>query len=86
MKLTIEDKILLKNWGYKSNDFNQIERATNKTSYEFNGNDISLTEVLQILNREIFLSGISRSAFHWSACRQNENGESVYFDSSRLFK
>jgi hypothetical protein len=86
MKLTIEDKKLLKSWGYKTKDFNQIEEATNKTEYELNDDRITLTEVLQVLDRETYLNGISRSAFHWSACRQNKDGETVYFDSSKLFK
>jgi hypothetical protein len=86
MKLTSEDKILLKKWGYRDKDMNQIEKATTKTEYEFNNERISLTEVLEILDRETYLSGISRSAFHWSACRENEKGQTVYFDSSKLFK
>lgn len=86
MKLTSEDKKLLKSWGYKSSDFAQIERATNKTEYELNDEKISLTEALEVLGRETYLSGISRSAFHWSAGRENEKGQMVHFDSSKLFK
>lgn len=86
MKLTKEDKELLIKWGYNSKDFKQIEEATNKTEYELDDNRISLTEALEILGRETYLSGISRSAFHWSACRENEKGQRVYFDSSKLFK
>lgn len=85
MKLTSEDKKMLTNWGHKSSDFKQIERATNKTKYELNGDRISLTEALGVLGRETYLSGISRSAFHWSACRENEKGQTVHFDSSKLF-
>lgn len=86
MKLTKEDKELLTKWGHKKEDFNQIERAMSKTEYQLNDEAMSLTEVLDILGREIYLSGIARSAFHWSACRENEKGEIVYFDSSKLFK
>ena len=85
MKLTSEDKKLLKSWGHKSSDFKQIEEATNKTEYELGDNRISLTEVLEVLGRETYLSGISRSAFHRSACRENEKGQTVYFNSSKLF-
>jgi hypothetical protein len=46
---------------------------------------ISQEKALEILGREEYLSGISRSAFHWSAVRDN-NGETVYFDSSKLFE
>lgn len=90
MKLTSKDKELLTKWGHREEDFNQIERATTKTEYEIDNGisneKISLTEVLEILDRETYLSGISRSAFHWSACRQNERGQTVSFDSSKLFK
>ena len=97
MKLTSEDKKILLKFGYPKEDFYQIERATTKTTYEIyerNNNNkietnykkISQSEALDILGREIYLSGISRSAFHNSACRDNENGQTVYFDSSRLFK
>jgi len=86
MKLTSTDKELLINWGYREEDLNQIERATTKTTYEMNGKKISVNEVLEVLGRETYLSGISRSAFHWSAVRNNNDGEEVYFDSSKLFK
>jgi hypothetical protein len=85
MKLTSEDKALLTKWGHKETDFNQIERATTKTEYELNNERIPLTEVLNTLGRKTYLSGISRSAFHYSACRENEKGQKVYFDSSKLF-
>lgn len=91
MKLTKEDKALLTAWGHKEEDLKQIERATTKTTYKLSSGGvskgkISLTETLDILGRETYLSGISRSAFHWTACRQNENGQTVLFDSSKLFQ
>jgi hypothetical protein len=85
MKLTDEDKKLLKSWGHKSSDFEQIERATNKTEYELDGERITLTEVLEILGRKTYLNAIARSAFHWSCSRENEKGQIVHFDSSKLF-
>jgi hypothetical protein len=86
MKLTNKDKEMLINWGYKEEDLNQIERATTKTTYEMNGKKISINEALNVLGRETFLSGISRSAFHWSAGREDGKGQTVYFNSSKLFK
>jgi hypothetical protein len=86
MKLTDKDKKLLKKWGHKSSDFKQIERATNKTEYELDGERITLTEVLEILDRETYLNGIARSAFHWSCSRENKKGQTVHFDSSKLFQ
>lgn len=88
MKLTSEDKKLLTEWGYLEEDFNQIERATaaTKTTYESNRNKITRDETISILGREDYLSGIARSAFHFSACRESKEGQKVYFDSSKLFK
>ena len=85
MKLTNKDKELLTSWGHPESDFAQIEKAMSKTTYETNGKKISRDEALETLGRKEYLSGISRSAFHWSACR-GEEGNYVYFDSSKLFK
>ena len=86
MKLNKEDKQLLKDWGYPEDDFRQIEEATTKTKYELGDEKISRTKVIEILGRELYLSGIARSAFHWSAYRTNENGQGIYFNSSKLFE
>lgn len=88
MKLTSTDKKLLKSWGYRDEDLPKIERATNKTktTYEFKGKLISREEVIEILGMETYLNGLSRSAFHWNSARENKKGESIYFDSSKLFK
>lgn len=86
MKLKKEDTELLKDWGFLEKDLKQIEEATKKTTYEINDKKISATKALEILGREEYLSGISRSAFHWSSARNNNNGETVFFDSSKLFE
>lgn len=86
MKLTIEDKEILTKWGYPESDFKQIEKAITKTIYETKEGKITKEEALNILGKREFLSGIARSAFHWSACRNNEKGQIVYFNSSKLFE
>ena len=88
MKLTSEDKKVLIEWGHREEDLKQIEEATAKTKTvcEMNGEKISREKAIEILGRKEYLSGISRSAFHWSAGRDNEKGETVSFDSSKLFK
>ena len=93
MKLTNEDKKLLVGLGHKEEDLKQIEKATVKTMYElsktsFNTEnfEISANEAIEILGRRNYLNGISRSAFHRSACVDNGNGQVVHFDSSKLFK
>lgn len=91
MKLTNEDKELILDWGHSEDDFWQIEEAMKKkyTTYELTGADarvITREEAIEILGREEYLSGICRSAFHFSAFREGYGGREVYFDSSELFK
>lgn len=86
MILTNEDKQFLIECGYEKEDFNQIARAISKTSYEYKGEKITAEKAMAIVGREAFLSGIARSAFHFTASREDKNGERVYFDSKSLFK
>lgn len=88
MKLTNGDKKILSSWGHSEDDLKQIEEATRKTVYELNGKErISCQEAINLIGRKAFLSGISRSAFHWSASRYTEDGNNfVSFDSSKLFQ
>ena len=97
-KLTQEEKHLLNEWGYPCEDFEQIERAMlkSKTKYRLislkeNGNEesknITREEAIGILGKRDYLSGIARSAFHWTAYRENQaQTYAVQFDSSALFK
>ena len=87
------DKKLLQEWGFSDKDINQIGYATltNITKYykiseEGTKQQISKTEAIEILGRRTWLSGISRSAFHFDAVRDNGEGTEVLFDSSKLFK
>ena len=70
-----------------------IREAMQKTTYIYcpnNGNrEIKLTkaEAIKKLGEIGYLSGIGRSAFHWTAFRETLDGKgNVYFDSRRLFK
>ena len=84
MKLTSTDKEYLIGLGYPKEDLEQIEIATSNkyTTYELDGENISRQEVLEVMEREVYLSGISRSAFHLSA----KDGNEIYFNSSSLFR
>ncbi len=88
MKLSSEDKTLLLRWGYQTADFPQIEAAmqSRNTKYTLEGQTISQATAITVLGRKQFLTGISRSAFHATAARETEDGKTVLFDSSRLFK
>ncbi len=88
MKLSIEDQTLLLSWGHQAADFPQIEAAlrAQNTQYTLDGHTISRETAIAVLGHRQFLSGIARSAFHTTAARKTEDGRTVLFDSSRLFK
>lgn len=88
MKLTNEDRAMLLDWGYPEEDFAQIEEAfkKSKTTYELGDTSISREDAIAALGRRDYLSGIARSAFHFTAARETADGKFVYFDSSKLFK
>ena len=88
MKLNKEDKAMLTSMGHPEKDFQQIEVALQKriTKYKLGNTTISREEAIRILGREVFISGIARSAFHYTAAQQTADGQIVYFDSSKLFK
>ena len=88
MKLTNGDKEYFKKCGYLEKDLEQIEEAMKKTVYKINNKKrISAKKACSLLGREAYLSGISRSAFHGSACSEiGDSGNVVLFDSSKLFE
>lgn len=91
MKLNKENKQILLDMGYMQEDIPQIERAIGKTAYFVSDykevrQKISKDKAIELLGISDFLSGIGRSAFHWSACREYKENCFVYFNSSRLFK
>ncbi len=54
---------------------------------ELDDKPISVEEARKILGDEKFLSGLDRSAFHWTSGRYNDDETKyVSFDSSKLFK
>lgn len=88
MKLTNNDQAILIRWGYTRNDFSQIEHAMRNDTTIYTVDDVPIIrdEAIRRLGRETWLSGIARSAFHATCVRETEDGESVYFDSSKLFQ
>ena len=85
MKLNEQQKEWLREWGEDEESFPQIEEALDVTTYELDGRKLSRNEVRSYLSERVFLSGILRSAFHWSAVRQASNGAEIYFNSRKLF-
>ena len=88
MTLTKEDKEWLVSLGHREYDLPQIEAALHakRTTYSLNGKPINRAQAVRLLGREHYLTGISRSAFHYTAAQTAETGETVYFDSYGLFK
>ena len=91
MRLTKADKEQLKVWGHEEKDMRQLQDAANRTTYSCapNGSGdckrIGVKKAIEILGREKWLSGISRSAFHWT-CARSSFSKTVYFDSSKIFE
>ena len=92
MKLTNKDKNYLISIGYDSDDFTQIEET--KFIYKLLGEKYSFKlnqkEVLEILDREIFISGIGRATLHGSAVCYKTNSQgnkvTIYFEKKNLKK
>ena len=73
MRLTSNDKEILRNMGYVDWDLQQIEEASKVTSYTLCAPEervISEMEALEFMGRKTFLSGLARSTFSGSAYRK----------------
>ena len=80
-----------------SEDLMQLMDAADVTEYElveyerdgYNGKHkktkISRASAIRILGRQMWLNGLVRSAFHWTACREAGPRRQVWFDSRELF-
>lgn len=85
MKLIEADKQTLREWGHLDCDMEQLQRAAIRCKYEGKNDEcLDAEDVIKMLGRITWLSGISRAAFHGSAVRDN-NGHSVYFDCYEMF-
>lgn len=86
MKLTNKDKNYLLSIGYLNEDFAVIENTSIR--YELFINDVSIKinqrEIVKILGRNNFLSGIGRATFHASAMRHIERIPNVFVYFSKV--
>lgn len=85
MTLSESMKITLREWGHPENEINQIEQAAKVTTYKLNGHALSQGDARKKLGTRVWLSGLSRSAFHSTSVRRDQFGNEVFFDSSQLF-
>lgn len=93
-KLSEEDKTMLTEMGCLEEDFKQIEDSmkSRNTQYKVFGPGCSIPIVItretaiRILGRRKWLSGLARSAFHYTAVRDSDDGRKVFFDSSRMHR
>lgn len=88
MRLSKADCEILNSMGVPQSDFSQIERATNRrnTIYSIRGKVITQSDAIRVLGRREYLSGIARSAFHYTCVRNAPDGTPVFFDSKNLFR
>jgi hypothetical protein len=92
-RLSKSDIAYLLEIGYLNEDVEQIENALNRCHYSiFNdktGEEETITaeKARKTLGDMTFLSGLARSAFHYSASREIKRSEYLYvwFDSSAIF-
>ena len=95
MKLTNADKNYLISIGVNENEFEQIEQASRKTTYELNDTSnaenyiiegkISFYKALSIIGRKKMLTGLYRSTFHRTACRYNNDcSKMIFFENKTL--
>ena len=92
--LTGEDLNILKKMGFRKADLERIDRSYAVTRYAIfkDGDDgrciiITPEKARKLLGDTDFLSGLTRSIFHWSASRKIKgiDGYTLEFDSSELF-
>ena len=84
--LSEQDIKVLKALNYSNSDIIQIDKSVTKTNYTLDNKRISHKEARIILGNDKFLSGIARSAFHFTAAREANNKKLILFNSSKLFK
>lgn len=90
MKLQPKEIEILHKYGYPDEDIPQIEKAISKTKYYDCDNlghekRISIKKAKELLGIEKFLSGVARSAFHFTSFRDYNDTHGVFFDSHELF-
>ena len=74
--------------GHPESEIPQLKEALNvcRTTILETGKRISKKKAIEMLGLEIFLSGISRAAFHWDAARQTPDGLNIDIDCRKLFQ
>ena len=87
MKLSKADREYIRRNFWESEDsIDQIERCIDKTKFTLDGKKIPTARAIEMLGREKFLTGMDRSAFHFTTVVETDDGRLIHFDSSRFFK
>lgn len=90
MRITDEDVKILLAIGVPTEDIPQIKEAAKAkyTRYKLTetGERITGAKAVELLGRRVYLSGLVRSAFHYTSERVGPTGVHVSFDSSALFR
>ncbi len=90
MRWRKEDLEKLKRDGFDEKDIKQIRysgKFLKLTTKLDNGKEVRLTQnkAIEILGKDTFISGMERSAFHFTSSRSN-NGVTIFFDCSNMFR
>lgn len=93
MTMTKEDKAYFLSIGNRTQDLKQLDCAIREVFLTLHdkktGKSTGITnaKAIEVLGRETFLSGISRSAFHATATRESTDGRySVSFDLKKWWR
>lgn len=85
MKLTEQDKQILRDFGHPESDMRQLCEAARRCKHtDEHGNRISAEKAINLLGRKTWLSGISRAAFHATAGRGEYGKNYVSFDCKKM--
>lgn len=87
MKITEQDKQVLRDFGHPESDMRQLCEAARRCKYENDKSHKALKaeQVIEMIGRRAWLAGISRAAYHFTSA-QSENGHYISFDCSAMFK
>lgn len=85
MKLTEQDKQILRDFGHPESDMRQLNEAARRCKYTDEHNKrISTEKVIGMIGRKAWLAGLSRAAYHATASQGEYGQNHVSFDCWKM--
>ena len=85
MKLTEQDKIILRDFGHPESDMRQLCEAARRCKYtDESRNRLSVDKVIEMIGRRAWLAGLSRAAYHATASQGEYGKNYVSFDCWKM--